>query len=133
MSVRIRLGLAVAGSCAADGHTLYENSVDSPTSTKCTGPCASLWPPVSGPASASSGVTASDLGTITRSDGSKQATYQGHPLYEFTGDKAAGDMTGDGVADLGGTWHVVKVGAAGAPSSPAPSGSSSSSAGGYTY
>lgn len=117
---------------APDGHTIYENTVDTSKSIKCVGTCQKLWPPVPGPARAGSGVTAADLGTITRPDGSVQATLNGHPLYEFSGDKGAGDKSGEGIADGGGTWHAAIV--TGTPTSPAPSTSSSSSGGGaYTY
>ncbi|MGH8963530.1 MAG: COG4315 family predicted lipoprotein [Jatrophihabitantaceae bacterium] len=117
---------------APNGHTIYENTLDTSKSIKCVGTCQTLWPPVPGPARAGSGLTAADLGTITRPDGSVQATLNGHPLYEFSGDKAAGDKSGEGIADGGGAWHTATV--TGTPASPAPSMSSSSSGGGaYTY
>src|SRR5262249_32781730 len=64
----------------AQGFTLYSFAPDTATTSKCNGACAQIWPPVTGPATAGQGVTGR-LGTITRSDGSKQATYDGHPLY----------------------------------------------------
>ena len=64
----------------AQGFTLYSFAPDTATASKCTGACAQIWPPVTGPAAAGQGVTGT-LGTITRSDGSKQITYNGHPLY----------------------------------------------------
>jgi hypothetical protein len=67
------------------------------------------------------------LGTITRSDGKTQATYNGHPLYTYAGDHAAGQTTGNGV---GGTWHAVTVSAPVA-GSPSPSASSGGGGGGY--
>ena len=63
----------------AQGFTLYSFAPDTATTSKCNGACAQIWPPVTGPATAGQGVTGR-LGTITRSDGSKQATYDGHPL-----------------------------------------------------
>ena len=69
------------------GFTVYSFAPDTATTSKCNGACAQIWPPVTGPATAGQGVTGR-LGTITRSDGSKQATYDGHPLYTYTADTA---------------------------------------------
>jgi hypothetical protein len=68
------------------GMTLYWFAIDTSTASKCTGSCLTYWPPVKGPVTAGSGVTGT-LGTITGSDGTKQATYLGHPLYTYVGDK----------------------------------------------
>ena len=114
-----------------DGHTLYTNTVDTATKITCVGACASTWPPVTGSAKAGSGVAAAKLGTVTRPDGTKQVTLDGHPLYEFSGDTAAGDKNGNGIADGGGTWHVASLTGATPPSAPANSGGGASS--GYNY
>ena len=82
------------------GLTLYWFAPDTSTTLKCTGSCATYWPPVKGPATAGSGVTGT-LGTITRSDGTKQATYDGHPLYTYAGDTAPGQAKGNGLNALG--------------------------------
>jgi predicted lipoprotein with Yx(FWY)xxD motif len=66
----------------SQGFTLYWFAPDTATTSKCTGSCATYWPPVKGPASAMSGVTGK-LGTITRSDGTTQATYDGHPALHL--------------------------------------------------
>jgi predicted lipoprotein with Yx(FWY)xxD motif len=89
----------------ANGRTLYQFDHDTPTTSACTGPCASLWPPlmVSGTPHAGPGVKASALGVLTVAGGS-QVTYAGHPLYMFANDHAAGDVTGQG---FGGFWWVV--------------------------
>ena len=63
----------------AKGFTLYWFAPDTSTKSNCNGSCATYWPPVKGPATAGAGVTGK-LATITRSDGSVQATYNGHPL-----------------------------------------------------
>ena len=75
----------------------------------CSGACATQWPPVisKGKPSAGTGVTASMLSTTTRSDGSKQVTYNGHPLYTYIGDQSAGDVNGQGLNFFGGEWYVV--------------------------
>ena len=85
-------------------------------------------PPVTGPATAGTGVTGK-LAVITRSDGSKQATYDGHPLYTYVGDTAPGQAKGNGLNLSGGIWHEVTASGAAAPASSA--GQSSSSGGGY--
>jgi hypothetical protein len=60
-----------------------------------------------GTATASGSAKASDLGTITRSDGSKQVTYDGHPLYYFSGDSGAGTASGQGSDGFGAKWWLV--------------------------
>ncbi len=93
----------------AQGHSLYLFGSDSKTASTCSGACATAWPPVTSAsgADAGSGVTASDIGTITRSDGTKQVTYGGHPLYTFTFDTAAGDTKGQGSTAFGAKWWLV--------------------------
>jgi len=110
------------------GRTLYWFVPDTSTTSKCTGSCATYWPPVKGPATAGSGITGT-LSTITRPDGSMQATYDGHPLYTYAGDTAPGQAKGNGLNTSGGVWHEMTVSGAPAPgSSP-----SASSGGGYGY
>lgn len=90
------------------GFTLYWFVPDTSTKSKCNGQCAVFWPPVKGPVTAGPGVTGS-LGTITRSSGSLQATWDGHPLYTYKGDKAPGQNTGNGITASGGLWHEVSL------------------------
>jgi predicted lipoprotein with Yx(FWY)xxD motif len=105
----------------AKGFTLYWFVPDTSTKSNCNGSCAQIWPPVTGPATAGAGVTGK-LGTITRSDGSTQATYDGHPLYTYTADTAPGQANGNGINASGGVWHEVTAsGAAAAASSPSAS------------
>jgi hypothetical protein len=73
----------------------------------CSGACASAWPPVTGTATAAGSAKASDLGTITRSDGTKQVTYDGHPLYYFVGDSGPGTASGQGSDNFGAKWWLV--------------------------
>jgi len=104
------------------GLTLYWFVPDTSTTSKCTGSCATYWPPVKGPATAGAGVTGT-LGTITRSDGTKQATYDGHPLYTYVGDTAPGQAKGNALNLSGGLWYEMTVsGATPAASSLATSG-----------
>ena len=108
------------------GHTLYWFVPDTSTTSKCTGSCATYWPPVKGPATAGAGVTGT-LGTITRSDGTKQATYDGHPLYTYVGDTAPGQAKGNGLNLSGGLWYEMTVSGA----TPTASSLAASGSGGY--
>ena len=107
---------------SAKGFTLYSFAPDTPTKSNCNGTCAQNWPPVKGPATAS-GVTGT-FGTIKRSDGSTQATFDGHPLYTFVGDTAPGQAKGNGLNAAGGLWHEITT------SGTAPAGGSTSGSGG---
>ena len=90
----------------AEGRTLYLFMNDTPNTSVCTGGCAQNWPPlhVTGAPTGGLGVEASKLGTTSRPDGGTQVTYNGHPLYHFSGDSAPGQTKGQGV---GGNWFVV--------------------------
>ena len=110
------------------GFTLYSFAPDTPATSKCNGTCAQNWPPVQGPVTAA-GVTGT-FGTIKRSDGSVQATFDGHPLYTFVGDTAPGQAKGNGLNAAGGLWHEITTSGTAAP---APAGGSSSGSGGYGY
>ena len=92
----------------AKGFTLYWFAPDTSTKSNCNGSCAAIWPPVKGPATAGPGVTGK-LGTIKRSDGSTQATYNGHPLYTYVAATAPGQARGNGLNLNGGLWHEVTV------------------------
>jgi predicted lipoprotein with Yx(FWY)xxD motif len=119
------LSLALAGVALADHHaiklsekdgvgkffadskgmTLYIFKKDSPGKSVCAGPCVEKWPlyfreKVAVP----EGVSAGDFGTIPREDGKQQTTYKGWPLYYYAGDKAPGDVSGQG---LGTVWFVA--------------------------
>ena len=109
----------------AKGFTLYSFAPDTSTKSNCNGSCAQNWPPVTGPATAA-GVTGT-FATITRSDGSVQAIFDGHPLYTFVGDTAPGQAKGNSLNAFGGVWHEVTT------SGTAPAGSSSAGSGGGGY
>jgi len=118
------------------GMTLYWFAIDTSSKSNCSGSCLTYWPPVKGPVTAGSGVTGT-LGTITGSDGTKQATYLGHPLYTYVGDKAPGDNTGNGKNLSGGLWWEMTVSGstppAGAGAGATASPTSTSGGGGYGY
>jgi predicted lipoprotein with Yx(FWY)xxD motif len=93
----------------ASGRSLYLWLADGKGASACSGSCAQEWPPVTTkdrPA-ASGSVMAGALGTIMRADGTAQVTYNGHPLYRFEGDTAAGKTTGQGLDDFGAKWWLV--------------------------
>jgi len=92
----------------AKGLTLYWFAPDTPTRSACNGTCAGYWPPVTGTPSAGPGVTGK-LGTIRRTDGTTQVTYNGHPLYTYVGDTAPGQAFGNNLNLNGGLWHEVTV------------------------
>ncbi len=92
----------------AKGLTLYWFAPDTPTKSVCDSSCAGYWPPVKGPATLAPGVGGT-LTTITRSDGTKQAAYDGHPLYTFIQDSKPGQNTGNNIVLNGGKWFEVKV------------------------
>ena len=91
------------------GHAVYLWAKDTKDVSACTGACAGAWPPVqaTGTVTAAGSAKSSDLGTITRSDGTKQVTYDGHPLYYFSGDSAAGQANGQGSDNFGAKWWLV--------------------------
>jgi predicted lipoprotein with Yx(FWY)xxD motif len=133
-----------AGTFLTDGsgRAVYLWVKDTGDTSACTGACAGAWPPVTttGTPTASGGAMASDLGTITRSDGSKQVTYDGHPLYYFVGDSGPGTAAGQGSDGFGAKWWLVSpagsdvtasVTSFSVGGSAPPSAASTKSAGGY--
>lgn len=99
---------ATLGSFLADakGMTLYLYTKDSPNTSTCYGKCATAWPPLltNGAPFAGPGADAGKLGTLTRTDGTVQVTYNGWPLYYYVKDAQPGDTTGQNV---GSVWFVI--------------------------
>jgi predicted lipoprotein with Yx(FWY)xxD motif len=117
----------------SQGRSLYLFKADTGTKSACTGACATAWPPLlaHGKPTVAGGATASLLTTTTRADGTKQVTYNGHPLYLFANDQNPGDVKGQGVTAFGAAWFVLS--AAGSQISAKPAtGSTSASSGGST-
>jgi predicted lipoprotein with Yx(FWY)xxD motif len=143
----IKTGTSSGGAYLTDGsgRAIYDFLADSKNKSACTGACAAAWPPVivTGQPTAGGGVTASELSTITRSDGTKQVTYDGRPLYYYAGDTGPGMANGQGLNGFGHLWWLLTPAGAsltskvtisggsggGAPSSPPSSGGG----GGYGY
>jgi predicted lipoprotein with Yx(FWY)xxD motif len=121
-----------------NGMTLYSLSAERNGKFICTSSsCLQVWHPLSASAGAPSGSVGS-LGTVTRPDGTKQATYKGMPLYTFASDQKPGEAGGQGIKDVG-TWAAVTVTAKASTSAPASAPakttapSSSGGGGGYAY
>jgi predicted lipoprotein with Yx(FWY)xxD motif len=93
------------------GRTLYLWQADTGAKSTCSAACAAAWPPLltSGSPTAGSGAKGSLLGISTRSDGTPQVTYNGHPLYLFKGDTAAGQTNGQGSTGFGALWYVLSA------------------------
>ncbi len=93
----------------AKGRALYLWDADHGSMSTCSGACAQAWPPLTtaGTPKAGGKVKASLLGTTTRSNGSREVTYAGHPLYYYAGDSAVGQTSGQGSNSFGSPWWVV--------------------------
>jgi predicted lipoprotein with Yx(FWY)xxD motif len=125
----------------ASGFAIYWFAPDSAKKSVCNGTCAQFWPPLTGKPTVGSGANLTGKwGTITRADGSTQATYDGHPLYTFKGDKSPGQVTGNGVNESGGLWWSMTPSGAklakaanGGGAAPSPSSTSGGGGGGYGY
>jgi predicted lipoprotein with Yx(FWY)xxD motif len=121
------------GTVIADGQgfTLYHLKTEVNGKIVCTGSCTGVWPPLLVSSSSAvptdgSGVTGR-IATITRPDGGVQVTYDGLPVYTYSGDTSPGQANGQGIQ---GVWFAVTPSGALASSG---SGSSSPTAGGYGY
>ncbi len=91
----------------SQGMTLYTYKKDKPGESACLGVCAGVWPPLTVSKGmrpvAASGIPGK-LGEIPRQGGTDQVTYNGMPLYRYSGDHKPGDMNGQGFENL---WFVV--------------------------
>ena len=115
----------------SNGRTLYLFKADVGMKSACAGACATKWPPllVTGKPTAGAALTASKLATITRSDGTRQITYNGHPLYLFVKDQKPGDVKGQGVIAFAAAWFALSP-SGNQISATAPSSTSGGSSGG---
>jgi predicted lipoprotein with Yx(FWY)xxD motif len=116
------------------GRTLYLFKADVGSTSACTGGCATAWPPLlaMGKPTAGAGLTESEIGTISRSGGKHQVTYNGHPLYLFIKDQKPGQTTGQGVTAFGAAWFALTPSGSQA-SAPASSSGSGGGSGGLGY
>jgi predicted lipoprotein with Yx(FWY)xxD motif len=130
----IALGKTSLGKVLVDarGRTLYLFAKDQRGRSACYGACATYWPPlVSSAKPRARGVRASLLGLTKRTDGKRQVTYAGHPLYTFSLDRRAGQTSGQGLTDFGGSWNAIAASGR-AVKSTASSGGSGGNDGGYS-
>ncbi len=135
----------------SQGMTLYHLSGEQNGKFICTSTaCLGVWHPLIAPSSGAPSGEAVSLGTVKRPEGTVQVTYQGTPLYTFTGDRQPGETKGQGIKDVG-TWSVVTTSSSSAPAvstsstpaapvpstggsaEPEKSSGSGSSGGGYGY
>ncbi|TML94224.1 MAG: hypothetical protein E6G03_13975 [Actinobacteria bacterium] len=95
----------------AKGHTIYLFAKDKHGKSACTGSCSKFWPPVlsQGKPSVGAGLKASLVGTTKRSNGTRQVTYNRHPLYTYALDKRAGQTKGEGNSLFGAKWWAVSA------------------------
>lgn len=101
-----KLGKILVG---ATGRTLYLFLKDKGSTSTCSGPCATVWPPLvtQGKPQTGPGASAALLGTTKRIDGHVQVTYHGHPLYFYASDHAPSDTTGQALNQFGAEWYVL--------------------------
>ena len=92
----------------AKGLTVYTFAADSPGKSNCYGDCAAYWPPVTGSPSAAPGIPGT-FGTTTRTDGTKQVTWNGHPLYTYVADGGPGQAKGNNLNLNGGLWKEIVI------------------------
>ena len=134
----VRTAKTSLGTVVVDGsgRTLYLFAKDTGPKSTCTSSCAVNWPPFTASSTPKAGgeVRASALSLVKRSDGKRQVTIDGHPLYYFRGDQSAGQLNGQGLDAFGAKWFIVS------PSGKSVTGSTSSSSsggsstpGGYGY
>ena len=128
-SIMVKTAHSSAGTylVGPSGRALYLWVADPKNKSVCSGACAKIWPPLTttGKPGTSGGAMSADLGTITRSDGTKQVTYKGHALYYYAADTSSGQTTGQGSNSFGAKWWLVAP--SGAAITKASSGGSSSS------
>ena len=92
----------------AKGFTVYTFAADRPGKSNCYGSCAAYWPPVTGSPSHAAGIPGT-FGTTTRTDGTTQVTWNGHPLYTYVGDSGPGQAHGNNLNLNGGLWKEIVV------------------------
>jgi predicted lipoprotein with Yx(FWY)xxD motif len=110
-ATQVRLIASRYGRVLADGQrrALYLFTADRGGRSRCSGACAAAWPPyiVKVEPEPGAGAKARLIGTTRRSDGRLQATYRGHPLYYYVGDRSPGEINCQAALEFGGYWYVL--------------------------
>jgi predicted lipoprotein with Yx(FWY)xxD motif len=108
-TAKTNLGKIIAN---GNGRTLYLFEKDKRGKSACSGACASYWPPLitHGKPMAAGGAKQALLGTINRSNGSRQVTYAGHPVYTYLLDTKRGQTKGEGSTLFGAGWDALSPG-----------------------
>jgi predicted lipoprotein with Yx(FWY)xxD motif len=106
--VKTDLGMVLVNS---KGHTVYLFMKDKGGKSSCTGKCATFWPPLvsAGTPTSGAGLKAALLSRTKRANGTMQVTYNKHPLYTFSLDKAKGQTNGEGQVAFGAKWEAVSA------------------------
>ena len=109
---RLKLIGSDYGRILADGRgrALYLFTSDRGQGSRCSGDCATVWPPyiVKSAPTAISGAKPGLVGITRRSDGKLQATYAGHPVYHYQGDRSPGEVNCQAAVEFGGYWYVLR-------------------------
>jgi len=120
----------------ANGRTLYLFAADEPNRSTLSRAGLAVWPAFTSSATprATGGADAARIGTITGPDGSRQVTYNGHPLYYYVGDRHPGSVSGQRLNQFGALWYVLSPSGSAVTrvaSSPAPAAAPAGSSYGY--
>ena len=96
----------------ATGRTLYALAKDGKGQSSCYDACSTRWPPLLSPQQGTvqtldPSIKADAIVDMQRTDGAVQVTYQGHPLYHYAQDPAAGQTNGQGIKDQFGEWYML--------------------------
>jgi predicted lipoprotein with Yx(FWY)xxD motif len=97
----------------SQGYALYVFAPDEHRAMTCTGSCLGSWPPLllpsGGTLAAGAGVKPALLGSDPDPAGGRVVTYDGWPLYTYTGDTQPGQATGQDIDLNGGEWYVIRT------------------------
>jgi predicted lipoprotein with Yx(FWY)xxD motif len=120
----------------ANGRTLYLFQADKPNVSTLSNAGLAIWPPFTSTSTpqAEGGAQAAGIGTVTGPSGSRQVTYNGHPLYYYVGDQQPGSTRGQRLNQFGALWYVLTPSGnavTAAPSNPPPASAAPSGSYGY--